>query len=143
MQSAPALRSSRVWQHLPCARFRGVRKRNALADLHRKSDDDCLPERRWLDDRRDLSEAQWDPAVAHARADQYPKLTNRVEDHIDETWTFTRLPRGHHKHLKSVNMLERLNEEIKRRTRVVRIFPNTESCLRVVHALCAETHETG
>ena len=39
------------------------------------------------------------------------------------------------------NMLERLNEEIKRRTRVVRIFPNPDSCLRLVRALCAETHE--
>lgn len=38
-------------------------------------------------------------------------------------------------------MVERLNEEIKRRTRVVRIFPNPESCLRLVRALCAETHE--
>ena len=36
-------------------------------------------------------------------------------------------------------MLERLNEEIKRRTRVVRIFPNAAACL--VRALCAETHE--
>ena len=47
----------------------------------------------------------------------------------------------HHKHLKSTNMLERLNEEIKRRTRVVRIFPNPASCLRLIRALCAETHE--
>jgi transposase-like protein len=39
-------------------------------------------------------------------------------------------------------MLERLNEEIRRRTRVVRIFPNTASCQRLVRALCAETHET-
>ena len=38
-------------------------------------------------------------------------------------------------------MRERLNEEIKRRTRVVRIFPNAASCLRVVRALCADTHE--
>ena len=54
---------------------------------------------------------------------------------------FYRLPRQHHKHLKSINMLERLDEEIKRRTRVVRIFPNPDSCLRLVRALCAETHE--
>ena len=52
-----------------------------------------------------------------------------------------RLPRAHHKHLKSTNMLERLNEEIKRRTRVVRIFPHTESCLRLVRTLSVETHE--
>ncbi|MDA9521231.1 hypothetical protein XI06_12795 [Bradyrhizobium sp. CCBAU 11434] len=39
-------------------------------------------------------------------------------------------------------MLERLNEEIRRRTYVVRIFPNAESCLRLVRALTAERHET-
>jgi putative transposase len=39
------------------------------------------------------------------------------------------------------NLLERLNEEIKRRTHVVRIFPNAESCLRLVRALAVETHE--
>ena len=39
------------------------------------------------------------------------------------------------------NMLERLNEEIRRRTHVVRIFPNGESCLRLVRALAVETHE--
>ena len=55
--------------------------------------------------------------------------------------TFYRLPFGHHKHLKSTNMLERLNEEIKRRTQVVRIFPNEESCLRLIRALAVETHE--
>ncbi len=38
-------------------------------------------------------------------------------------------------------MLERLNEGIKRRTHVVRIFPNNESCLRLVRALAVETHE--
>ena len=38
-------------------------------------------------------------------------------------------------------MLERLSWESKRRTRVVRIFPNVASCLRLVRAPCAETHE--
>ena len=57
-----------------------------------------------------------------------------VEDNIEETFTFYNLPRQHHKHMKSTNMLERLNEEIRRRTRVVRIFPNAESCLRLVRA---------
>lgn len=116
--------------------------RNALDYLPRKADDDCLQELRWLYDRRDLSEAQRDLAAWLAKwSTKYPKLTNWVEDHIGETLTFYRLPRAHHKHLKSTNMLERLNEEIKRRTRVVRIFPHTESCLRLVRALCVETHE--
>ena len=72
----------------------------------------------------------------------YPKLVDWTENNIGETLTFYRLPRAHHKHMKSTNMLERLNEEIKRRTHVVRIFPNVESCLRLTRALCVETHET-
>ena len=43
--------------------------------------------------------------------------------------------------MKSTNMLERLNQELKRRTHVVRIFPNTKSCLRLVWALAVEAHE--
>ena len=64
-----------------------------------------------------------------------------MEDNIEETFSFYRLPLAHHKHLKSTNMLERLNQEIKRRTHVVRIFPNAASCLRLVRALAVETHE--
>jgi transposase-like protein len=51
------------------------------------------------------------------------------------------LPLTHHKHLKSTDMLERLNEEIKRRTDLVRIFPNGDSCLRLIRALAVEIHE--
>jgi transposase-like protein len=43
--------------------------------------------------------------------------------------------------MKSTDMLERLNQELKRRTLVVRIFPNAASCLRLVRALAAETYE--
>jgi transposase-like protein len=117
--------------------------RNALDYLPRKADDDCLQELRWLYDRRDSQEANRDLTAWIGKwAGKYPKLVDWVEHNIGETLTFYRLPRQHHKHMKSTNMLERLNEEIKRRTRVVRIFPNTESCLRLIRALCVETHET-
>ncbi len=116
--------------------------RNALDYLPRKADDDCLQELRWIYDRRDLQEARRDLAAWIAKwQGKYPKLVDWAETNIEETLTFYRLPRAHHKHLKSTNMLERLNEEIKRRTRVVRIFPNDASCLRLIRALCAETHE--
>lgn len=116
--------------------------RNALDYVPRKVDDDCLQELRWLYDRRNLAEARADLAAWIGKWQaKYPRLVAWVEDNIEETLTFYRLPRQHHKHLKSTNMLERLNEEIKRRTRVVRIFPNAESCLRLVRALCVETHE--
>ena len=64
-----------------------------------------------------------------------PKLLDWVESNIEETLTLGRLPAqaglpwAHHKHRKSTNRLERLSEEIRHHTRVVRIFPNAESCL--------------
>jgi putative transposase len=116
--------------------------RNALAYLPRKHNDDCLQELRWIYDRRDLAEARADLSAWLAKwASRYPRLTDWAEENIDSTLTFFRLPRQHHKHLKSSNMLERLNEEIRRRTQVVRTFPNTESCLRLVRALAVETNE--
>jgi len=72
---------------------------------------------------------------------KHSKLCDWVEENIEETLTYYRLPLPHHKHMKSTNMLERFNQELKRRTHVVRIFPNAESCLRLVRALAVETHE--
>ena len=116
--------------------------RNALDYVPRKVDDDCLKELRWMYDRRDLKEVRQDLAAWLAKwKGKYAKLCNWVEDNMEETLAYYRLPIQHHKHLKSTNMLERLNQEIKRRTLVVRIFPNTASCLRLVRALTAETHE--
>jgi putative transposase len=116
--------------------------RNALDHLPKRADDDCMKELRWLYDRRDLEEARRDLTGWLSKwQGKYPKLCNWVEENIEETLTFYRLPLAHHKHLKSTNMLERLNEEIKRRTHVVRIFPHEKSCLRLVRALTMETHE--
>lgn len=116
--------------------------RNALDYLPRKGGDDCLMELRWLYDRRDLEEARRDLAAWLSKwTGRYPKLCFWVEENIDSTLSFYRLPREHHKHLKSTNMLERLMEELKRRTLVVRIFPNDKSCLRLVRALAVEIHE--
>jgi putative transposase len=116
--------------------------RNALDHVPRKLADDCLQELRWIYDRRDLAEVRRDVAAWLAKWQaKYPKLCDWAEDNIEETLTYYRLPLAHHKHLKSTNMLERLNQELKRRTHVVRIFPNTASCLRLVRALAVETHE--
>lgn len=93
-------------------------------------------------DRRDLDEARRDlKAWIDRWAARYPKLVDWVEEQIEQTFAFYRFPRAHHKHVKSTNMLERLNQEIKRGSHVVRIFPNDQSCLRLIRALCVETHE--
>jgi putative transposase len=116
--------------------------RNALDYLPRKADDDCLQELRWMYERRNVDEARRDlKQWLEKWAAKYPKLCAWVETNIEETWTFYRLPVTHHKHMKSTNLLERFNQEIKRRTLVVRIFPDEASCLRLVRAVAAEQHE--
>lgn len=116
--------------------------RNALDYVPRKVDDDCLMELRWFYDRRDITEVRRDIAQWVTKWQvKYPKLVSWVEENVEETLTFYRLPLAHHKHLKSTNMLERLNQELKRRTLVVRIFPNPASCLRLTRALAIEIHE--
>lgn len=116
--------------------------RNALDHFPRKGDPDCLTELRWLYDRRDADEARRDLETWKEKwRAKHPKLCEWVEENIEETFAFYCLPVEHHKHMKSTNMLERQNEEIKRRTRVVRIFPNEASCLRLIRALAVERHE--
>jgi putative transposase len=116
--------------------------RNALDYLPRKADDDCLTELRWIYERRNWEEARQDLAAWLAKwGTRYPKLCAWVEDNIEETLSFYRLPAQHHRHMKSTNLLERVNEELKRRTLVVRIFPNGASCLRLIRALAVEMHE--
>jgi putative transposase len=117
--------------------------RNALDYLPRRAAaDDCLVELRWMYERRDAEEARRDLSAWLLKwQDKHAKLCTWVEANVEETWTFYRLPKEHHKHLKSTNVLERLNQELKRRTLLVRVFPNEASCLRLVRALAAEIHE--
>jgi len=116
--------------------------RNALDYLPRKGADDCLTELRWIYQRRNLQEARADLAAWLSKWQaKYPKLCDWVEESIEQTLSFYQLPQAHHKHLKSTNLLERVNQELKRRTLVVRIFPNVHSCLRLTRALAVEIHE--
>ena len=51
------------------------------------------------------------------------------------------LPAAHRRRLRTINSLERLSREIKRRTRVVSIFPNEAACLRLISAVLMEIDE--
>ena len=68
-------------------------------------------------------------------------MANKIEAEAEETLAVLSLPEEHRLRLATTNSLERLSQSIKQRTRVVRIFPNRESCLRLVTALLQETHE--
>ena len=87
--------------------------RNALDHLPRKLADDCLQELRWIYDRRELVEVRRDIAAWLAKwCAKHSKLCDWVEENIEETLTYYRLPLAHHKHMKSTNMLERFNQEL-------------------------------
>lgn len=69
------------------------------------------------------------------------KLAEWMEGNIPEGCTVFNLPKSHRKRLRTTNWAERVNEELKRRTRVINIFPNTEAVLRIVTALLVEMSE--
>lgn len=67
-----------------------------------------------------------------------PKLAAWIEENVPEGLTVFRLPSSHRRRLRTSNMLERLNREVKRRTRVATLFPNEASLLRLVTAVLME-----
>jgi len=77
-------------------------------------------------------------AVAARWVASHPAVARLLEEGIEDCLACLAFPLAHRSRIRTTNGLERLNEEIKRRTRVVRIFPNPEACLRLVTALCAE-----
>ena len=74
-------------------------------------------------------------------AKKAPDLVRWAEAAIPEGFTIFSLPESHQKKMRTSNLLERLNKEIKRRTRVATMFPNEASCLRLVSAILIETSE--
>ena len=70
-----------------------------------------------------------------------PQLSKWMEENIMEGLTVFHFPSAHCRRLRTSNIAERVNEEIKRRTRIVRIFPNVESCGRLVTAIAMEISE--
>jgi transposase-like protein len=69
------------------------------------------------------------------------KLADWMEINLPEGLTAFNFPRSHQRRIRTANMLERLNQEIKRRTRVVGIFPNEAACSRLISAFLMEKSE--
>ena len=70
--------------------------------------------------------------------DKAPKLASWAANAIPEALTVFGFPEAHRRRLRTSNMVERLNKELKRRTRVATLFPNEASCLRLVSAVAME-----
>ena len=86
------------------------------------------------------AERQLDLAVKKYRTTA-PRLAEWMEANVPEGLTAFALPPSHQRRLRTTNMLERINREIKRRTRVATLFPNEASALRLVSAVLMEISE--
>lgn len=94
------------------------------------------------DDSDTLDEAREQlSALVERLGDRTPELAEWIECNAEETLSCFHFPPGHRRRIRTTNGLERINQELKRRTRVVRIFPNRESVLRLSSAMLKEWHE--
>lgn len=102
-----------------------------------------------LKDLRDLWSSK-DPELARERFQEIlvtyealaPKSMEVLEAGFDDAIAVLHLPTKYRRRLRSTNSLERLNQEIRRRERVIRIFPSGESAIRLMGALLAQQSET-
>ena len=131
--------------------FNGIRwqrcqfhlQRNAQAYVPKKS-----MQKQVSDDIADIFAAP-DGEMAQTRLKYYvqkyaksaPKLSEWMEENLAQGLTIFELPARHRKRMRTTNPLERLHEEINRRTRVARLFPNEASLLRLVSAIEMEISE--
>ena len=117
-------------------------QRNLLGMVGANRRNDLAADLRQLCTATTLAQAR---AMAHQIADRWwgthPAVARSLEDESEACFACLAFPLGHQARIRTTNGMERLHQELKRRTRVIRIFPNREACLRLVTALCAEQSE--
>lgn len=124
----------RCWTHF---------MRNALSKASHKEQDKVakllIAARKIEDKKTCLAEAE---RIAAHYEKRYPKLARQIRTQFEETLAVHALPKEHRRRVYTTNMMERVMCEIKRRTRVVGIFPNDASCERLIGAQLLERHES-
>ncbi len=117
--------------------------RNAMAKVGHKHKDAFAKElkavRKFDDVKTCLMEAE---CVAQRWEKNYPRAAQQIREQFEETLAVHDLPPEHRRRVYTTNIMERLMREVKRRTRVVGIFPNEASCDRQVGAHLLERNET-
>jgi len=132
-----------VWPRIPRQRCWAHKVRNVL-DKVKKAD--------WETVKQALgaishAETRSDALVAFSAFAQryrrlYPKAVACVEADLDDLLTFFRCPKGHWSRLRTTNAIERAFREVRRRTRPIGVFTNSQSLERIVYAVIHHLNET-
>jgi transposase-like protein len=132
-----------VFPSVPWQRCQFHLQQNAQAYVPKKSMKSEVAENiRSIFNAHTKDEAKRLTAVVVARYEQSaPKLSQWIEENITEGLTILSFPSGHRRRLRTSNIAERVNKEVRRRTRVATLFPNTASCERLVSAVLMEITE--
>jgi transposase-like protein len=129
-----------VWPAVPWQRCQFHLQQNAQAHVPRREQREEIGQaiRVVFDSPDRLTAEQQLKQLVVRHAQGAPKLAAWLEENLPQGFTVFALPVAHQKKLRTSNAMERVNQEIKRRTRVARLFPNEASLLRLVSALLAE-----
>jgi putative transposase len=126
-----------VWQRCQVHFARNVQGRVGRRDRARLAED-----LRAIFAAPDAAQAR---ETAHNCAERWrsshPRVAAQLEEELEPCLACYAVPAAHRVRIRTTNGLERFNQELKRRTRVVRIFPNRASLLRLVTALAMEQSE--
>ena len=127
-----------IWQRCQCHLQRNAAKYVPKVSMRTEVADDL----RDVFNARNLNDAEQRlQKCIEKYSKSAPKLAQWIEENIPEGLAVFALPGKHRRRMRTTNMLERLHEEIKRRTRVARLFPNEASLLRLVSAIEMEISE--
>jgi transposase-like protein len=139
------LRAARlaVFGGVPWQRCQFHLQRNVQAYVTRKDmQSEVAQDLRKIFNAPDLATAQtWLKEMVEKYRPKSSRLADWLEQNVPEGLTVFSFPLSHRRRIRTSNLLERINQEIRRRTRVVRIFPNEASCLRLISAILMEFSE--
>jgi len=139
------LRAARqaIFGGIPWQRCQFHLQQNAQAYVPRKDmQREVAQDLRKVFNAPDLATAQtWLKEMVEEYRPKSARLADWLEQNVPEGLTVFSFPISHRRRIRTTNLLERVNQEIRRRTRVVRIFPNEASCLRLISAILMEISE--
>jgi putative transposase len=116
--------------------------RNVLVHVPKRSQQEVSEAMKAVLVQRDERSAKAKAAeVVRQFQHRFPKAMEVFEAGTDDVLSYLHYPQPHRTRISSTNPLERLNLEIRRRTRVVGIFPNVDACVRLIGMLLVEKHE--